>query len=151
MYDFIVLPRQFRVDSHVNFQVKKHEKNSCYWVGVTLGYRSPSLCAKKGYEVIGLERDNNTVTLLKSGKSHIQDQVVEQLLSEAHVTGRFYPTIELTELSDCEAYLICVPTPVDENFDPDLTPLLDAAKDISPYLKKGDLVVVEINSFPRNL
>ncbi len=114
------------------------------YVGLPLA----SLCAKKGYEVIGLERNTEVVALLKSGKSHIQDQVVEQLLLEAHATSRFYPTVELSELSDCEAYLICVPTPVDGNFDPDLTPLLDAARDISSYLKKGDLVVVESTVFP---
>ena len=114
------------------------------YVGLPLA----GLCAKKGYEVVGLESNTEVVALLKSGKSHIKDQVVEQLLSEAHATGRFYPTSALSELSDCEAYLICVPTPVDGDFDPDLTPLIDAARDISPYLTKGNLVVVESTVFP---
>jgi UDP-N-acetyl-D-glucosamine dehydrogenase len=114
------------------------------YVGLPLA----GLCAKKGYEVIGLESNTEVVALLKNGKSHIKDQVVEQLLSEAHATGRFYPTAVLAELADCEAYLICVPTPVDGDFDPDLTPLIDAARDISPYLTKGNLVVVESTVFP---
>lgn len=114
------------------------------YVGLPLA----GLCAKKGYEVVGLESNTEVAALLKRGKSHIKDQVVEQLLAEAHATGRFYPTAALSELSDCEAYLICVPTPVDGDFDPDLTPLIDAARDISPYLTKGNLVVVESTVFP---
>lgn len=114
------------------------------YVGLPLA----GLCAKKGYEVIGLERNKEVVALLRSGKSHIQDHVVEHLLSEACATGRFYPVTDHTELADCKVYLICVPTPVDENFDPDLMPLKAAAMDISPYLKRGDLVVVESTVFP---
>lgn len=114
------------------------------YVGLPLA----GLCVKKGYKVIGLESNTEVVALLKSGKSHIKDHVVEQFLSDAHATGRFCPTTELSELSDCEAYLICVPTPLDGDFDPDLTPLIDAARDIAPYLKKGNLVVVESTVFP---
>ena len=72
----------------------------------------------------------------------------QKLLSEAHATGRLRPTAELSELSDCEACLICAPTLVDENLDPGLTPLLGAAKDISHYLNRGSLVVVESTVFP---
>jgi UDP-N-acetyl-D-mannosaminuronate dehydrogenase len=135
-----------RVTYYVGIK-RKHEENCCYWVGLCW-LASCGIMRKKRYEVIGLERNTEVVERLKNGKSHIKDRFVERLLSEAHATGWFHQTVELSELSDCEAYLIYVPTPVDENLGPDLTPLLGAAKDVSHYLKKGSLVVVESTVFP---
>ena len=114
------------------------------YVGLPLA----ALCAKKGYEVIGLEANSQVVDKLKAGKSHIKDETVENLLSQAHASGNFYPTSDSAQISDCEIYLICVPTPVDENQDPDLQPLEGALETIAPYLKEDDLVVVESTVFP---
>lgn len=114
------------------------------YVGLPLA----TLCANKGYYVIGLERDIEIVERLKTGKSHINDQVVERLLEEAHVTDRFYPTNDYARILDCQIYLICVPTPVDENLDPNLEPLLGAISSIAPYINKGDVVIVESTVFP---
>ncbi len=106
------------------------------------------LCAKRGYRTIGLERNPDVVVRLKLGQSHIADSSVEALLNEAQGSDNFYPTTELAELEACQRYLICVPTPVDERFEPNLVPLLDAIRDIGPYLRVGDSVVVESTVFP---
>jgi len=114
------------------------------YVGLPLA----ALCAKKGYTVVGLDTNKAAVEKLKSGISHIRDEIVERLLREAHQTGNLIPTTEIEEISDCSIYLICVPTPVDENQDPDLYPLESAIRTVAPYLKQDDLVVVESTVFP---
>lgn len=114
------------------------------YVGLPLA----ALCAKKGYPVFGLETNVQAVEKLKNGKSHIKDETVERLLSEAIESGNFHPTTHVGDIQKCDIYLICVPTPVDENHDPDLHPLESAIETIAPYLQNGDLVVVESTVFP---
>ncbi len=114
------------------------------YVGLPLA----SLCARQGYPVVGFEKNESVVEGLKSGESHIRDEVVEQLLGQAIESRNFSPTSDVSKLDECDIYLICVPTPVDDNHDPDLKPLESAVKLISPFLKKGDLVVVESTVFP---
>lgn len=114
------------------------------YVGLPLA----SLCAKKGYTVVGLERSQTIVDSLNTGNSHIVDQSVERLFSQAFRTGNFLATNNLSELVDCRIYLICVPTPIDNNFEPDLEPLLSAIKDIAASITRGDLIVVESTVFP---
>ena len=82
------------------------------------------------------------------GECHIKDEVVERLLGDALPTGNFRPTSISSEIGDCSIYLICVPTPVDHNQDPDLKPLEGALEMIAPYISKGDLLVVESTVFP---
>jgi len=114
------------------------------YVGLPLA----SLCAVKGYQVVGFESNQKVVDILKNGKSHIVDETVESLLSKANDSGNFHPTAENEKLSNCNAYLICVPTPIDSNNDPDITPLISALDVIAPHIKNNDLVVVESTVFP---
>lgn len=114
------------------------------YVGLPLA----SLCAKKGYSVIGLEKNPRVVEKLSRGECHIRDETVERLFGEAVASGNLHPTSDTGEIASCDTYLICVPTPVDQNQDPDLAPLEGALNDIGPLLKKGDMVVVESTVFP---
>jgi UDP-N-acetyl-D-glucosamine dehydrogenase len=114
------------------------------YVGLPLA----ALCAKKGYPVVGLDAKESVVESLNSGKCHIRDEAVERLLAEAIASTNFSATANQDEISDCNIYLICVPTPVDENNDPDLLPLEGACRIVAPNLQKGDLVVVESTVFP---
>jgi UDP-N-acetyl-D-glucosamine dehydrogenase len=114
------------------------------YVGLPLA----ALCAKKGYTVVGLDANESVVESLNSGKCHIRDEAVEQLLAEAVASTNFSASANQDEISDCNIYLICVPTPVDENNDPDLLPLESACRIVAPNLEKGDLVVVESTVFP---
>jgi UDP-N-acetyl-D-glucosamine dehydrogenase len=114
------------------------------YVGLPLA----ALCAKKGYPVVGLDAKESVVESLNSGNCHIRDEAVERLLAEAIASTNFSATANQDEISDCNIYLICVPTPVDENNDPDLLPLEGACRIVAPNLQKGDLVVVESTVFP---
>lgn len=114
------------------------------YVGLPLA----SLCAVKGHQVIGFEANKSIVDILSSGKSHIVDNTVEELLERANATGNLKPTLDANELSECSIYLICVPTPIDSNNDPDITPLISAIDAIAPYINDDDLIVVESTVFP---
>ncbi len=114
------------------------------YVGLPLA----SLCAIRGHEVIGLENNERILTILKNGKCHIKDETVEGLYDQAFKSGKILPTSEKSELADCTIYLICVPTPIDENNDPDLEPLQSSIETIAPYISRKDLVVVESTVFP---
>jgi UDP-N-acetyl-D-mannosaminuronate dehydrogenase len=114
------------------------------YVGLPLA----ALCAKKGYAVVGLEANPAIVDSLASGKSHIRDDTVNRLFLEAVESQNFSATGDSGRIADCDYYLICVPTPVDENHDPDLAPLEGACRMVAPYLEKDNLVVVESTVFP---
>ncbi len=114
------------------------------YVGLPLA----SLCASKGYETIGLDSNEKIVSMLQSGQCHIRDEGIEQFLYEAIASGNLFPGVETSAIADCNIYLICVPTPVDENHDPDLQPLKNAVQTVAQFINKGDLVVIESTVFP---
>jgi len=114
------------------------------YVGLPLA----ALCAKRGYPVLGLDAKQAVVDALQAGRCHIRDEAVERLLAEAIASGNFEASADANAIADCNIYLICVPTPVDENNDPDLAPLEGACRVVAPHLRKGDLVVVESTVFP---
>lgn len=114
------------------------------YVGLPLA----SLFANKDYSVTGYEINNKTVESLKQGICHIKDVKVKNLFDEAYRSGNFKATNTHLNLEKCEVYLICVPTPVDENKDPDLNPLISSIEVIAPYVKKDDLIVIESTVFP---
>jgi len=114
------------------------------YVGLPLA----ALCAIKGYRVVGLDANVETVASLQAGKCPIRDEVVENLFADAIASGNFSVTTEVGEAADCEIYLVCVPTPVDANNDPDLKPLEGACNAIAPHIRANDLVVVESTVFP---
>jgi len=113
-----------------------------------VGLPLAALCAKKGYHVVGLDANPEIVASLAQGKSHIRDDAVERLLAEALASNNFSATTDPAATSDCSIYLVCVPTPIDTNNEPDLGPLESACRVVAPELKKGDLVVVESTVFP---
>jgi UDP-N-acetyl-D-glucosamine dehydrogenase len=103
------------------------------------------LCAKRGLDVIGFDINKDVVEKTNKGICHIKDKALEKALEEA---GGLKATYDPEDIKDCNIYIICVPTPVDEEKRPDMLPLEGASKTVTRYLKKGDLVVVESTVFP---
>jgi UDP-N-acetyl-D-glucosamine dehydrogenase len=114
------------------------------YVGLPLA----ALCAKKGYRVVGLDANEQVVASLEEGKCYIRDGATERLLADAIASNNFHATSNSERISDCDIYLICVPTPVDANNEPDLGPLESACRVVASHLVKHDLVVVESTVFP---
>jgi UDP-N-acetyl-D-glucosamine dehydrogenase len=118
-------------------------------VGVVgLGYVGLPLAvafAQAGARVIGIEVDRRRVEALAAGRSHIED-VPDAVVAAA--LARFEPTIDTARLAEVDAIVICVPTPLTVNREPDLRPLRRAALAIEKVLRPGQLVVLESTTFP---
>jgi UDP-N-acetyl-D-glucosamine dehydrogenase len=115
---------------------------------VGLGYVGLPLAvtfAEAGQHVIGLDVDPAKVQDLRNGVSHIEDIPDEQLRA---VDGRIQFTTRVVDLHDAEAILVCVPTPLNLNREPDLGPLLNATRSLAGVIKEGQVVVLESTTFP---
>jgi UDP-N-acetyl-D-glucosamine dehydrogenase len=118
-------------------------------VGVVgLGYVGLPLAvafAEAGHEVIGVDSNATRVQSLRAGVSHVEDIPAEQLRA---VAGRVEFTTLTRRLSLADAVLICVPTPLTPQREPDLGPLLSAAGALADVLRRGQLVVLESTTYP---
>ena len=115
----------------------------CGYVGLPLALRF----AEAGHKVVGLDTDPEKVKLLNAGKSyieHIQQSKIQQYVNSRH----FHATTDFTKLKEADAIIICVPTPLNEYREPDLSYVESTAKAIQPHLQMGQLVVLESTTYP---
>ncbi len=108
-----------------------------------IGLPTASLLATKGYQVHGVDVTQHIVDTINSGKIHITEPDLDILVKSAVQSGHLKASLEPIE---ADIYIIAVPTPFKEGHQPDLSYVEDAAKKISPYLKKGSLVILESTS-----
>ena len=119
--------------------MEKNKRTVCI---IGLGYVGLPLavqCALKGYEVFGLENDQKKNDLINSGQSPIKEEFLENNLPNLKIVATDDPTV----IKKSNVVIVCVPTPVDEKFFPDLEPVKTAAKTITENLNPGQLVVIE--------
>jgi UDP-N-acetyl-D-glucosamine dehydrogenase len=120
-------------------------------VGVVgLGYVGLPLAlafAEAGSEVVGLDADSRRVEAINSGTSHVED-VPSADLANALAAGGLRATTNYDELSIVDAIVVCVPTPLTDNRQPDLGPMIDCATSLSRVLRRGQLVVLESTTYP---
>jgi UDP-N-acetyl-D-glucosamine dehydrogenase len=115
---------------------------------VGLGYVGLPLAvafAEAGNEVVGIDLDPAKVEALNAGRSYVEDVPDSALAS---LEDRLHASADYAGLADCEAIVICVPTPLTSAREPDLTYLLDAAREIAGILRAGQLVVLESTTYP---
>ena len=115
---------------------------------IGLGYVGLPLAvafAEEGCEVVALDVDSRKIESIAAGRSYIEDIPSERLRS---VAERIAPTTRYSELADVDAVLICVPTPLSANREPDLTPLIDSVGALAGVLRSGQLVVLESTTYP---
>ena len=117
---------------------------------IGLGYVGLPLClqfAKSGANVVGFDLDSNKSEAINCGESyinHISDESVRIQLD----CGRLEATTEFARVQELEAVLICVPTPLDKDGEPDLSFVLNTAQSIAPHLPEGITVVLESTTYP---
>ena len=117
---------------------------------VGLGYVGLPLArefCKGGADVIGFDVNSQSVQKLNKGVSplkHIPHIQVREMVQ----SGRFRATCSMEQLSKPDALLICVPTPLTENREPDMTYVVETCKTIARYLRKEQLVVLESTTYP---
>jgi UDP-N-acetyl-D-glucosamine dehydrogenase len=118
-------------------------------VGVIgLGYVGLPLAvafASEGCEVVAVDVDPRKIAALQAGESYIED-VPSELLGE--VSGRIHASTRYARLAKAEAVLICVPTPLTRNREPELGPLIDSTRALAEVLQSDQLVVLESTTYP---
>src|SRR3989440_79024 len=115
----------------------------CGYVGLPLALRF----AEAGHKVTGFDTDPHKVSMLNAGKSyieHIPQTKIQQFVNSRH----FSATNDFARLKEADAIIICVPTPLDERREPDLSYVEQTAVSIQPHLQKGQLVVLESTTYP---
>ena len=101
--------------------------------------------AEKGLDVVCVDIDPRKVEALGAGRSYVEDVDPQRI---AAVCERLEATTRYAALARVEAILICVPTPLTKNREPDLSPLVDSARSLSAVLQAGQLVVLESTTYP---
>jgi UDP-N-acetyl-D-glucosamine dehydrogenase len=115
---------------------------------IGLGYVGLPLAvafAEAGHDVVGVDVDRRTVEGLTNGKSRIEDVPDRRI---AAIGDRLQATTEAAPLADCDAVLICVPTPLANQREPDLSYVSEAGQSLAGVLRKGQLVVLESTTYP---
>src|SRR3954449_9804399 len=115
---------------------------------VGLGYVGLPLAvafAEAGCKVVGLDVDQGKIAALREGRSHIEDIPDERLRG---VLERLQFTTRYVELHEVDAILVCVPTPLTRNREPDLGPLLSSARSLAGVIRRGQTVILELTTFP---
>ena len=116
---------------------------------VGLGYVGLPLAvgfAEAGEQVIGVDVDHGRVAELTAGRSPIEDIPDERLQAVAAIAAA--SRTRSVELHEAEAILVCVPTPLTRNREPDLGPLLSAAQALAGVVRRDQLIVLESTTFP---
>ena len=113
---------------------------------IGLGYVGLPLAVEFGKKVtvIGFDINSNRIAELVSGTDHTLEVSKEELAQATHLSF----SSDITELQDCNFYIVTVPTPIDAYKQPDLTPLIKASTAIGSLLNKDDIVVYESTVYP---
>jgi UDP-N-acetyl-D-glucosamine dehydrogenase len=115
----------------------------CGYVGLPLALRF----ADVGQQVTGFDLDPHKVRMLNAGESYIQ-HISADKIRQHHAAKRLEATTDFAQLREMDAVLICVPTPLDERREPDLSYVENTAREIAPNLQRNQLIVLESTTYP---
>ena len=116
---------------------------------IGLGYVGLPLArafAKAGFRVIGFDLDPNKVTKLNQGQSYIRQIPASDIAQMRQ--NRFEATENFSRLGEADAVLVCVPTPLTESREPDLSYVVNSTRAIAAALRPGQLVILESTTYP---
>ena len=105
------------------------------------------LFANAGFGVLGLDVDGSKVEKLNRGESYI-GHVDSARVAAMRASGRFEASADFARLAGADAALICVPTPLDDHQNPDLSAVVNTGRAIGRHLRPGQLVVLESTTYP---
>src|SRR5437899_9066813 len=117
---------------------------------VGLGYVGLPLAsqfARSGAEVIGLDVDRAKVSQVNRGRSYIK-HIAAKTISEVLKAKRLIASTDFSWIKKADAVIICVPTPLSKNREPDISFIMETGRKIAPHLQKGALVVLESTTYP---
>lgn len=117
---------------------------------VGLGYVGLPLSlqfARSGVRVLGLDIDAAKVQALKSSQSYIH-HIPSAAIEEQVRAGSFDASTDFSRMSEVDAAIICVPTPLNKNREPDISYILKTGESLAPHLRRGQLIVLESTTYP---
>ncbi|MGE6992016.1 UDP-N-acetyl-D-glucosamine 6-dehydrogenase [Pseudomonas sp. NPDC047961] len=112
------------------------------YVGLPLMLRYNAI----GFRVLGIDIDESKVAKLSSGQSYIE-HIAGEHIAKARQSG-FEATTDFRRASDCDALILCVPTPLNKYREPDMSFVIDTTNAIKPYLRAGQVVSLESTTYP---
>ena len=105
-----------------------------------------SMAFARMFDVIGYDLNENTVESLKNGISTVRD-ISDEILCK-YVSNTFFPTNDYNDLKNCDFIIICVPTPLTSEKEPDLSYIKSACTTITKILRKRQFVILESTTYP---
>jgi UDP-N-acetyl-D-glucosamine dehydrogenase len=113
------------------------------YVGLPLSLQFARSCVS----VLGIDVDPRKVELLNNWQSYIK-HILPSTVAELVKSGKFSASTDFSRIKEVEAVIVCVPTPLTKNREPDISFILDTGRAIAPHLRKGTLVVLESTTYP---
>lgn len=130
--------------------LRKIENKSIQIAIIGLGYVGLPLAltfGKKSLKVIGFDLSKKKVQSVNSGENYIQD-IDNHTFKQVVRDGYLRATEDFSTLSECQAIIICVPTPLDKFKNPDMSHIQESCKQIGKYMTKGTIVSLESTTYP---
>ena len=143
--------KELEVQNPVAIQLLNKLETKTATIGVVgLGYVGLPLAvekAKAGYKVIGFDIQEKRTEMVNQGINYIGD-VVDEELADLVKSGKLMATTDYSRIKDVDTVAICVPTPLDTYKQPDISYVVNSGKEITKYIHKGMLVVLESTTYP---
>lgn len=117
---------------------------------VGLGYVGLPLAIEftnANFHVTGFDIDAEKVKMLRKSKTYIK-HIPSSVLKKINDTGLFNSTTDFSKSSDCDAVMMCVPTPLTNHREPDMSYIIATAEELAPYIRKGQLFTLESTTYP---
>ncbi len=133
-----------------NLLLKKIENKTAVIGIIGLGYVGLPLAleyATRGFKTIGFDIDERKIPILNSGKSYIK-HIKEDKIKKTVNSKKFFATADFSRLPEADAIIICVPTPLNEHREPDMTYIENSGRMIAQYLRAGQFVSLESSTYP---
>ena len=137
--------------THYQKIMKKIEDNTEVVGVIGLGYVGLPLAvtfARNNVSVIGFEKSEKKAQEVNEGKNYIGDVKDEELVQVVKNTKKLSATTDFSRIKECDAILICVPTPLDHFKKPDMTYIASSCTDIGKYMKPGTFISLESTTYP---
>src|SRR6266566_5154547 len=103
---------------------------------------------EKGFPVIGFDIDQRKIDAIEAGRSYIKHIAGERIAQATKSEKPFTATLDFRKAAQAHALILCVPTPLNANREPDMTYIENTANAIGPYLRSGQLIVLESSTYP---
>jgi UDP-N-acetyl-D-glucosamine dehydrogenase len=130
--------------------IHKLEKKTATIGVVGLGYVGLPLVlayAAKSFSAIGFDIDSSKIDHIHAGTSYIKHIPSDQITG-ARTSGKLDATTDFSRIKECDAIILCVPTPLDEHFEPDLSYVTDTLDSVVPFLRAGQILSLESTTYP---